>query len=44
VDAAMAAKSYNKGLLQEARYPQLRMEVGQYAGEFIPKMTLTQKF
>ena len=44
VDAALAAKSYNKALLQEANYPQLRMEMDQYAGEVIPKLTLTQKF
>jgi hypothetical protein len=44
VDAALAAKSHNKALLQEARYPQLRMEMDQYAGEVIPKLTLTQKF
>jgi hypothetical protein len=44
VDAALAAKSYNKALLQEAHYPQLRMEVARYAGEYIPKLTLTQKF
>ncbi len=44
VDAALAAKSYNKAFLQETRYPQLRMEMAQYAGEVIPKLTLTQKF
>jgi hypothetical protein len=44
VDAALAAKAYNKGILQEARYPQLRMEVDRYAGEYIPKFTITQKF
>jgi len=44
VDAALAAKSYNKAFLQEAGYPQLRMEMDQYAGEVIPKLTLTQKF
>ena len=44
VDAALAAKSYNKALLQEANYPQLRMEMDQYAGEVIPKLILTQKF
>jgi len=44
VDAALAAKSYNKTFLQEAHHPQLRMEMDQYAGEVIPKLTLTQKF
>jgi hypothetical protein len=44
VDAALAAKSYNKAFLQEANHPQLHMEMGQYAGEVIPKLTLTQKF
>jgi hypothetical protein len=44
VDAALAAKSYNRAFLQEANHPHLRMEMGQYAGEIIPKLTLTQKF
>jgi len=44
VDAALAAKAYNKAFLQEANLPQLRMEMDRYAGEVIPKLTLTQKF
>ena len=44
VDAALAAKSYNRAFLQEANLPQLRMEMDRYADEVIPKLTLTQKF
>jgi hypothetical protein len=44
VDAALAAKSFNKRTLEEARLPQLRMEIGQYAGEHIPVLMVTQKF
>ncbi|KPL19708.1 MAG: hypothetical protein AMJ92_01845 [candidate division Zixibacteria bacterium SM23_81] len=44
LDAVVAAKAYNRRVLQEAGYPQLRMELDMYAGEVIPKFTLTKRF
>ncbi len=44
LDAALAAKAFNRRALEEARYPQLRMELDRYAGEVIPKFTITQRF
>lgn len=44
LDAALDAKAHNRRALQEAWYPQLRMEMDRYAGEMIPKLTLTQRF
>jgi hypothetical protein len=44
VDAALAAKAYNKRALQEAGYPELGMEIDSYAGKIMPKLTLTQRF
>jgi hypothetical protein len=44
LDAALAARAFNRRVLEEARYPQLRMELDRYAGEVIPKITISQKF
>lgn len=44
LDAVIATKAYNRRVLQEAGYPQLRMELDMYAGEVIPKFTLTKRF
>jgi len=44
LDAALAAKAFNRRSLEEAGYPELRMEMDRYAGEVIPKITLTQRF
>ncbi|MFC1682909.1 hypothetical protein ACFL0G_01710 [Candidatus Zixiibacteriota bacterium] len=44
LDAALVAKAFNRRILEEAHYPKLRMELDMYAGEVIPKFTITQKF
>jgi hypothetical protein len=44
LDAVVAVKAFNRRAVQEGRYPQLRMKMDRYAGEVIPKFTLTQRF
>jgi hypothetical protein len=44
LDAVLAVKAFNRRVVQEGRYPQLRMKMDSYAGEVIPKFTLTQRF
>ncbi|MCK4272123.1 hypothetical protein KAX22_05710 [bacterium] len=44
LDAALAAKAFNRRSLEEAGYPELRMGMDIYAGKAIPKITLTKRF